>query len=418
MNWVTRWKYEISESPIRPGIYRLKSGGFLIRFKVTNPKTGKQVENSRVLRGASIQEAQRVLDDARLETKERLEGKTPSLLRWSEFAAQLFEEKVANGKIKTKSGRRLWEQTLRLYLVPAFGELFCAQMQNDDVQRWLNGTVRKWRLEGKETTFAKGRKRIVKVKPRTVNGWLRILRTICNAMTIRLKLESNPFEGTEFLAEGRVYTREKPNRVHVDVLPKFLRKVRQHYPQHYAMVVLGFLLGVRPSHMRPLRRSGPNADVLWSEGVLLIRRSSTDSKEIEDTTKTDLDQEIALPKGMLDILEWHVKTQLTTPRQKNSELLFPTPAGGLRTRQALKKPFDKVCSVLDIAATPRAMRRTFNNAARVSGMDSIVKRSISGHQTEEMELHYSHAEREEQRRGLERILGDMLAESSHPSSHP
>ncbi len=53
--------------------------------------------------------------------------------------------------------------------------------------------------------------------------------------------------------------------------------------------------------------------------------------------------------------------------------------------------------------TPRAMRRTFNDMAREAGLDSIVKRSISGHQTEEMELHYSTARAREQVAGLAKV---------------
>ncbi len=62
--------------------------------------------------------------------------------------------------------------------------------------------------------------------------------------------------------------------------------------------------------------------------------------------------------------------------------------------------------------TPRAARRTFQNSARDTGMHDTVTRSISGHATEEMQRHYSHAEYDEQRVGLAKILDGMLPKES------
>jgi hypothetical protein len=58
------------------------------------------------------------------------------------------------------------------------------------------------------------------------------------------------------------------------------------------MVYLGFVTGARPSTLSPLRRSGPERDVLWEEGVILLRRSNALGKEIMDAdqTKTALDR--------------------------------------------------------------------------------------------------------------------------------
>jgi hypothetical protein len=55
--------------------------------------------------------------------------------------------------------------------------------------------------------------------------------------------------------------------------------------------------GLRPSTMRPLRRTGPTPDVL------------------------------TVPPEVIEVLRWHVATQLTTPEQKASELLFPRECG-------------------------------------------------------------------------------------------
>lgn len=40
------------------------------------------------------------------------------------------------------------------------------------------------------------------------------------------------------------------------------------------MTFLGFATGLRPSSLRPLRRTGPTPDVLWDQGVFGVRTPS------------------------------------------------------------------------------------------------------------------------------------------------
>ena len=41
--WVTRWRYEIATKPVRKGIWRLRQGGFLLRTRATDPRSGKEI---------------------------------------------------------------------------------------------------------------------------------------------------------------------------------------------------------------------------------------------------------------------------------------------------------------------------------------------------------------------------------------
>jgi hypothetical protein len=167
------------------------------------------------------------------------------------------------------------------------------------------------------------------------------------------------------------------------------------------MTYLGLATGLRPSSMRPLRRTGPTPDVLWDQGVILIRRSHTLGDEFMKTTKTGLRQRITAPSEVMDVLRWHLDTQLTTPEQKASELLFPAEDGGFRSEAFLKKAFARTAHLIGLNKrfTPRGMRRTFNDLMRQAKVEAIVTRSISGHQTERMREHYSTVTPEEQRRG-------------------
>src|SRR5690606_20718411 len=97
--------------------------------------------------------------------------------------------------------------------------------------------------------------------------------------------------------------------------------------------------GLRPSTLRPLRRTGENSDVLWDEGRLLVRRSQTRGTEVLNTTKQKTRYSIHLPSDAIAVLRWHVEDQLREGPQQDSELLFPSVTGGFRSPSVLNKPF-------------------------------------------------------------------------------
>src|SRR5258708_35602220 len=123
--WTKRWRYEMAAKPTRRGIWRLKEGGCFVRARVTDSRTGRELDLSRVVRGSgvSIAEAQRAQDQLRSEGRDRIMGRTRSKKLWSEYAASLFEAKVAENKLKSAASRRRWADTLAR-LVPVFGRFY------------------------------------------------------------------------------------------------------------------------------------------------------------------------------------------------------------------------------------------------------------------------------------------------------
>jgi hypothetical protein len=174
------------------------------------------------------------------------------------------------------------------------------------------------------------------------------------------------------------------------------------------MTFLGFVIGARPSTLRPLRRSGPTADILWDQGILLLRRSNSRGEAIMDNTKTSLDQKIPLPEAAMQVLREHVAVLPPGP-MRDSQYLFPSITGGMRSRSVLDKPFRDVRKRLGwtLHLTPRGMRRTFQDLARQSNVHDTVTRAISGHQTERMQRHYSTASTDEMRAAVGRLVGSV-----------
>jgi hypothetical protein len=403
--WVQRWRYTMAPTS-RRGIWRLKDGGYFVRIRVTDPRTGRRLQCARVLRGTDVtlRDAVRALGRLRLEGRARVEGKIRSLPLWGEYAASLLEVKVAEGRLSSSKSRERWGNVLGR-LIPAFGLLRVDEVRSSDLLEWRD-QVGRWLRDGMPSSRQRDKGKLVHLSPVTANGWISILKVICAAMTKRYELARDPAKAVEYFPVlERTYTREQPNSMTALQLPVFLAKMKKLFPQFYAMIVLGFGIGSRPSTLRPLRRSGLESDIDWKEGFVFLRRSNPSGDEIRNRTKNKNDLGIPLPSALMRILRAHVAALPPGP-MKDSSYLFPSTTGGMRSRSALDKPFRAVAKELGwtLKLTPKCMRRTFNDLARHARVHDIVLRSISGHLTEEMQERYSTAQQHERRAAVGKVI--------------
>lgn len=403
--WKKRWRSWVAPTKL-PGVWVRRDGGFLVRARVRDPETKLPVEIKKVLLNETETGAyvwlQKQVEQVRAGNASLLKAR----MRFSEYSASLLERKVATKEVKSARGREKWVYSLQHLIagtegVPGFGDMFIDQIHVRHVETW-KGKIAK--LVAAE-----------EYSPHTVNGWINILFTILRAAKREFELEHDATKGVLLLdtSEHDTYSEEEPNALTEEEVVRFLNGMFDNYPQFFAMTYLGLATGLRPSSMRPLRRKGQNPDVLWETSVILIRRSHALGDEVMKTTKTGVKQRIHVPPNLMDVLKWHVETQLMTPEQKSSDLLFPAELGGFRGANCLQKPF-KACA--DAAGfgkrfTPRGMRRTFNDLARRAKLDSLVIKSVSGHLTDRMKDHYSTVDGEEQREGLTRVLAAVKAEA-------
>ena len=406
--WTVRRKIEVAVKASAPGIYRMKAGGYMVRTKVTDPD-GKKREVLRVLPDAKLQEAQRVKRDLTEAAKE----KTKSLPSFASYALLVIRRKAEGGKLASVRTREKYV-TETSHLVKAFGRLPVDKVDVAKIEAWKESlTVRIVRGELAATT---------------ANGWLQRLRQILDKARDEFGLPSNPAKVVEYFGFiQRTYTREKPNSLQPEVATRFLREMGRTYPQHFAYVVLGMVTGLRPSSLRALRRRGPESDVDWDRGMVLVRRSHGRNDDVMDATKVKKDQDIHLPHEVLLILQAHCEMLDDPPRNKRgkpplwwrkemaeSDLLFPGRDGGYRARSAHKKPFEHVGEVIGLTydITPRAMRRTFKDAARRAGVSEVASKAVSGHQTEAMHEHYQTIGADEMRAELVKVSRLLGAGSS------
>jgi integrase len=387
-----------------PNVYTTPSGGHYVRARVLDPTTDKLVSIKKTLETKDPLEALRWLQAETNRIRSGVALPPVAKTRFSEFAATLFEIKIAIGDIKSAAGRTRWGSTLQHLIagtqgdnagkfVTGFGDVFVDKLHSSHIEEWKLGIAA-----------------LIKVgdySPTTANGWLSILRVIMKAAKRKFSLTILATEDVDdFNTDDHVtYSEEQPNALHPDQVPLFLERLRELYPQHYAMAFLRFATGLRPSSLRPLRRRGPQADIKWDEGKILIRRSQTRGEEVMQMTKQRTRYSITVPKMLLDVLTWHIEQQLRSPEQQDSDLLFPSTTGGFRAPTVLNKPFAEVASDLALPAfTQRGMRRTYNDLARFAKVDRLVKKSVSGHGTDEMEELYSSVAPEEQRDGIAKVI--------------
>ena len=117
-------------------------------------------------------------------------------------------------------------------------------------------------------------------------------------------------------------------------------------------------------------------------------------------------QRIPLPPEVMDVLRWHVETQLTHPAQIASDLLFPSVMGGFKSNGVFRKPFESVLAASAIGRRPTAkgMRRTFNDITRLAGVRDAVIRAVSGHATATMQERCSTVAQDERRQAVAAVI--------------
>lgn len=398
--WVQRWRSWIASKPVLPGVWRRKEGGFLVRARPMDPRTGTKREIRMTL--LDVTDASIAYERLQAEVRRTRAGVVSTLpckVRFCDYAVSLLDRKVKTSEIRSPKVVEWWNTVLERHLFPVFGPFFIDQIQRPDIQHWKAEVGA--RIQNGDYS------------PTTANGWLRVLRTILNAAAFEFDWAKNPIDRIKPFdtSTHHTYTEEEPNALTASELHHFLRVMEEMFPQHHAMVSLGFYTGLRPSSLRPLRRQGRNADVLWETGEILIRRSHAAKRDqIVERTKTGKRQRIPLPEPIMEILRKHVAGLPEGP-MRDSELLFPAEDGGVRSRGVLVKPFlaaEKAIG-LNKHVTPRAMRRTLQDLCREAQVPDVVTRAISGHATETMQHHYSSVRGDEIRARLGNVVSLVSA---------
>ncbi len=275
MEWVKRWGgLEMSAEPVLPGVYRRREGGFVVRGSAKDPKTGRLAEVFKVL--VDVRDPREALawltqERGRIRSGEAQQAMTRPP-RLHAYAASLLERKVATGEIASEAGKEKWAGTLAHIFEAPFADFYVDEIRAADIRAWHDTlptltwtrTKTKKQPDGseKQIVYASG-----KYEASVLNSWLSILRVVTKAAVIDYELPKDPMLGIKNFPETSRFTEEEPNSLSPEEheVSNFLLKLKEKYPQHYVMALLGFVIGQRPSTLRPLRRSGADTDVKFND---------------------------------------------------------------------------------------------------------------------------------------------------------
>lgn len=225
---------------------------------------------------------------------------------WKDFAVSLLERKVQAGDIESVSAIESFKTKLVLIIETAAW----ASMPLDEIRR---AHIEDWRDTLPTLTWT--HERVIKstgVKkvtqsgsyaPRSLNSYLEVVAVVWKAALVRFELPRNPMEAIPHFSTktSKAYTKEEPNALNPRTeVAEFLARFKVRYPQWYAFALLGFVLGQRPSTLRPLRRKGPNAHLDLVTKTLYIRRSNSFHPHVMDTTKTGNELTLSLPDELIE----------------------------------------------------------------------------------------------------------------------
>ena len=422
--WVERWGDTIASEPELPGVWRRKEGGFRVRGRAVDPRTGRLREVNRAL--PECRKAREAISQLESDLEGIRNGgasATPTgYPRFADYAVDLMERKVRTGVIASASGREKWAGILENHLIPRFGDWYLDKITKREIEAW--------KVEVARADYA----------PTTGNTMLSVLKTILAAASDDYDDLADPAAKVDpfDLKAHRTYSDEEPNAFKLEHVAPFLDEMRVRWPEHYAMVYLGMWTGLRPSSLRPLRRRGAQCDVDWEAGTLKVRRSHTLGDETMNGTKNGHDQTLKLTPEVVDVLRWHVE-RLEAENEKRrkrspenaaamdaSDLLFPAEpngrnrGGGFRTKWCLDKAFADVGKAIGLGykVTPRALRRSFQDLSRAAAVSDVVARALCGHRTPAMTAHYSTVRLEEQEDAMGRIISLADARRARSGSPP
>lgn len=422
MEWVTRWRMQVSAAPVLPGIWQLHDGGYVASAQVRDPKERRQpgrrpryVTIFRVLR--EVQTAKDARDWLEAE-KQRVRDRDPQarpIPRWIDFAVSHFEHRVRSRDFASAATVDTWKRVLRnIYETAPWASWPVAETRYADLQDWRDMLpTLTWKVEqrvrGEAQVASSGR-----YGPRTLNTWLAIARTVWKAAVAQFELARDPAEGIQRFSTktAKTYTVEQPNALNPRTeIAEFLARLRVMYPRWYPLTLTGFVLGQRQCTLRPLRRRGPESDLDLVNKKLFIRRSHTrgrDDVDVMRTTKTGNDLVLTLPEELVEVLRQHVAAVDASPIGPHTDLLFPSPfTGRFLSDNCLRLPWRNVLRAMGLERlnlTPRAMRRTFQDMAEEAHLRTATAMAVSGFADPAMMQHYMTAHEDEVREGIGKVI--------------
>lgn len=362
----TRTKY--------PGVYTLSRGRYRIRAKVRNPRTGRSIEIDREVKVRSARDASRIREELREIARRDESPREPKRVRVGDYARRWASRKKPE---LAHSTRERYAAALE-HVCEQLGDIYVDRLNADDITRWRD------------------RQRDA---PETINGRLRVLKTMMRAATHELGLPRNPAEMVRTIRATGVEDAET-NMLSSEELAEVLAFIEHDRPRWHALFVAAAFTGARFGELSALRWE----DIDHERGEVHIRRAQVRGKV--GNTKTKKRRKVAMTPVLADALRRHRRRLLEEQAPGlDAGWVFPNTKGGLMRNSSPTKALKAALAAAGVErrVTFHGLRRTFNNLARQAASGQVV-RAITGHVTERMTEHYSDVGLDEKRQVADAIV--------------
>lgn len=346
-------------------VTRISEGVWKVRFKYTDPLTGHQKRYQKTVHG-SLDDAKRHRDEARISTRQGSHQLSRLDLRFGAHVESFLRSRALR---KGMAQATLERDVVALdhHILPTCGEWLMDRITKADLEDLQDAWSRKERPGG-------GR-----YKPGTINTWAKTLRLYCAHAWERAGLGESPADGLEDVFDR---TEKKGRALTGAELRDLASAIEEHYPQHYALFLVGATTGARISEVLALEWRDIDGD------VIRFRRHSNDG-EIHQGTKTGKEVRAVLLPEVAEVLAEH--RQQVAKDQGVTALIFPSVTGGYRGRSATHKWLSRACELAKVDPISfHDLRRTFNSMLLESGANHVLVQALTGHSTDRMTVHYAH----------------------------
>jgi integrase len=367
-SWNTNWL-----RTEQAGIY--KSGdAWRVRVRLRDPRSGRLRETNKIFRGLAPEDAQGRRDTLREELARRLqEPPWRTVEEFGRYWLALKKPLIDPGTYDRYRGG------LEDHAFKQLGRIDFEELRSLQVQEWVNDEIRRG------------------YRVNTVKGWFRAFRTMAQDAIEDCGLSRDPTRRIRFPVATE---REETNALLPDQLGRFLSEMRRHFPRHYPLAATLAFTGLRFCHASALRWE----DLDERACVLRIRRRQLRGRVGPVTLVKRAPKEYPVCPELLAILEEH-RCSGRRHRRRSRGWMFPALTGGLRCPSSLTKPWRASLKAAGVQGrfTVHGLRRTFVDLARRARVDGVVTRSLTGHVTEKMHLHYSTVGLDEKRSAVSAI---------------
>lgn len=355
---------------IAPGLWQLQMDLYEIRVRSICPRTGKRIAKWQRFHGTRAEALrQRELLRVELEAGDARRARE----KLGDYATSWLKTRLERNDLAPSTARR-YAEALDLHLLPALGEVFVDAL----TPRSIDTEVAKWARA---------------YEPETVNGWLRVLRTVlAAALRDGLVVQNAAMQVRSVRSrvdDDRDTDDDDSNALSPEELNAYLAAWRELYRDDFPLVALLAVTGLR---------WGEATAITWAEvaraesqGVLRVRRSHVRGA-VRGTTKSGRKRMIPFPAELADLLRKH-RGRLEAEEHPGLEAgwVFANSAGNPWANGAFSKKHRVVLTHAKIPKrfTIHGLRRTATDLLRRASVDPVLGKLIIGHSTDRMREHYS-----------------------------